>query len=71
MRDYKIYPNELYTIKVILLAQDGDYTYLQQYVQCFENKNYITIDEKGLEQILKGEQPDLYKPKVGELMFRF
>ena len=35
------------------------------------DKNYITIDEKGLEQVLNGEQPDLYKPKLGELMFRF
>ena len=31
MRDYKLNPTELFTIKVILLAQDGDYTYLQQF----------------------------------------
>jgi superfamily II DNA or RNA helicase len=35
------------------------------------DKNYITIDEKGLYQVLKGEQPDLFKPKLGEIMFRF
>ena len=35
------------------------------------DKNYITIDEKGLEQVLNGEQPDTYKPKIGEIMFRF
>ena len=35
------------------------------------DKNYITIDEKGLEQVLKGEQPDLFKPKLGEILFRF
>lgn len=35
------------------------------------DKNYITIDENGLEQVLKGEQPNLYKPKLGEIMFRF
>ena len=35
------------------------------------DSNYITIDEKGLEQVLRGEQPDLYKPKLGEIMFRF
>lgn len=64
MRDYKIYPNELFTIKVILLAQDGEYEYLQQYVQCFENKNYLrlileSLQEKGI--ILKS-----YKiPKPG------
>ena len=35
------------------------------------DSNYITINEEGLEQVLKGEQPDLYKPKLGEIMFRF
>lgn len=35
------------------------------------DKNYITIDEQGLEQVLKGEQPDLYRPKLGEILFRF
>lgn len=34
-------------------------------------KNYLTIDEKGLEQVLRGEQPNLYKAKLGEIMFRF
>ena len=34
-------------------------------------KNYITIDENGLDQVLRGEQPNLYKPKLGEIMFRF
>lgn len=33
--------------------------------------NYITIDEKGLGQVLRGEQPELYKKKLGELVFRF
>ena len=36
-----------------------------------KNKNYITIDEQGLEQVLRGEQSELYKPKIGELLFRF
>lgn len=35
------------------------------------NKNYITIDEKGLEQVLNNETPDTYKPKIQELLFRF
>jgi RNA polymerase primary sigma factor len=35
------------------------------------DKNYIVIDEKGLEQVLRGEQPDLYSKKIGEIMFRF
>lgn len=33
--------------------------------------NYLTIDEKGLEQVLKGEVPDVVKHKPKELMFRF
>ena len=36
-----------------------------------KNSKYITIDEQGLEQVLRGEQPNLYKPKLGEIMFRF
>ena len=35
------------------------------------DSNYITIDENGLEQVLKGEVPDLYRPKLGQIMFRF
>lgn len=35
------------------------------------DKNYITIDEQGLEQVLRGEQPDIYRSKLGEIMFRF
>lgn len=35
------------------------------------DKNYITIDESNLDKVLKGEQPDLYQPKLGEIMFRF
>lgn len=41
------------------------------YKDSHKNSSYITIDEKGLEQVLKGEQPDLYKPKLGEILFRF
>lgn len=33
--------------------------------------NYITIDEKGLEQVLRGEIPNVVKHKPRELMFRF
>lgn len=35
------------------------------------DKNYITIDEKGLEQVLNGETPQEYKKPVGQIMFRF
>ena len=33
--------------------------------------DYLTIDENGLEQVLNGEQPELYKGKIKELKFRF
>ena len=35
------------------------------------DKNYITIDEQGLEKVLNGEQPEEYKSKIKELKFRF
>lgn len=36
-----------------------------------KDSDLITIDEKGLEQVLRGETPDLYRPKLGQIMFRF
>ena len=35
------------------------------------DKNYITIDEKGLDQVLRGEIPTTTVQKPRELMFRF
>jgi RNA polymerase primary sigma factor len=35
------------------------------------DKNYITIDEKGLEQVLNNENPELYKKKIQEQLFRY
>lgn len=35
------------------------------------DKNYITIDEDGLDKVLKGEQPEPYKQRLGQIMFRF
>jgi superfamily II DNA or RNA helicase len=35
------------------------------------DKNYITIDENGLEKVLKGESPEPVTQKPRELMFRF
>ena len=36
-----------------------------------KDQSYITIDEKGLEKVLEGEQPEIYKKKTTEFMFRF
>ena len=42
------------------------------FTECHKKtNNYITIDEKGLEQVLRGEIPDVVKHKPRELMFRF
>ena len=64
MRDYRINPTELYVIKVILLAQDGDYEYLQQLNDILNGQLRLlleSIQSKGL--ILKS-----YKiPKEGTL----
>ena len=35
------------------------------------DKNYITIDEEGLDKVLRGENPNPVKQKIGEIMFRF
>lgn len=35
------------------------------------DNDLITIDEHGLEQVLRGEQPELYKQKIGEFVFRW
>jgi hypothetical protein len=64
MRDYKLNPTELFVIKVILLAQDGDYTYLQQFNEIFNGQLRLvleSIQSKGI--IIKA-----YKiPKEGTL----
>ena len=33
--------------------------------------NFITIDEKGLEQVLEGKQPEPYNKPIGQVLFRF
>ena len=45
-------------------------------LSCFANshkndKNYVVIDENGLNQVLNGQQPDLYKTKITDYKFRF
>ena len=60
MDEYKINPNELMCIKVILLAQDEDYIYLQNFAQICPLRPLLTsLQSKGI--ILKS-----YKlPKEG------
>ena len=49
MRDYKLNPNELFTIKVILLAQDGEYEYLQQFSEIIKLRLILeSLQEKGI-----------------------
>lgn len=60
MNQYKLNPNELMCIKVILLAQDGEYEYLQNFAQVCQLRLLLTtLQSKGI--ILKS-----YKlPKEG------
>lgn len=44
MRDYKLNPNELFTIKVILLAQDGEYEYLKQYAEILNGNLRLLLE---------------------------
>ena len=62
MEQYKLIPNEIFCIKVILLAQDGDYEYLKRFTQINSVRLIIeSLQEKGI--ILKS-----YKlPKEGTL----
>lgn len=36
-----------------------------------ENDKYIIIDEKGLDKVLNGEEPDIYKKPIQKFAFRF
>jgi len=64
MRDYKLNPTELFVIKVILLAQDGEYIYLQQFNEILNGQLRLlltNLQSKGI--IIKA-----YKiPKEGTL----
>lgn len=51
MDQYKLDPNELFCIKVILLAQEGEYEYLQNYAQILNGKLRLlltTLQSKGI-----------------------
>lgn len=41
------------------------------YKDSHKNVKYITIDEDGLEKVLRGEQPEEYKKPLGQILFRF
>jgi len=64
MRDYKLNPTELFVIKVILLAQDGDYTYLQQFNEIFNGQLRLLLESLQSKSIIV----KAYKiPKEGTL----
>lgn len=51
MDQYKLDPNELFCIKVILLAQEGEYEYLQNYAQILNGKLRLlltNLQSKGI-----------------------
>ena len=44
MDQYKLNPNELFCIKVILLAQEGEYEYLQNYAQILNGQLRLLLE---------------------------
>ncbi len=49
MDEYKINPNELFAIRVILLAQDGEYDYLQKFAKIFPLRTILeSLQENGI-----------------------
>lgn len=51
MDQYRLDPNELFCIKVILLAQEGEYEYLQNYAQILNGQLRLlltTLQSKGI-----------------------
>lgn len=44
---------------------------LEWFKNSHDKNSYITIGETGLEQVLRGEDPDLYKRPLQKLSFRF
>jgi len=44
MDQYKLNPNELFCIKVILLAQEGEYEYLQNYAQILSGQLRLLLE---------------------------
>ena len=44
MRDYKLNPTELFVIKIILLAQDGEYEYLQQFNEILNGQLRLLLE---------------------------
>ncbi len=44
---------------------------LSWFANSHPDNNYITIDENGLDQVLKGEEPKLYTKKVKDFQFRY
>ena len=49
MDEYKINPNELFAIKIILLAQDGEYEYLQKFAKIFPLRTILeSLQSNGI-----------------------
>lgn len=44
MREYNIKPDAMFAIKVILLAQDGEYEYLQKYAEILEGQLRLILE---------------------------
>ncbi len=52
MDQYKLNPNELFCIKVILLAQEGEYEYLQNYAQILNGQLRLLLESLQSKEII-------------------
>lgn len=65
----RLYNNKIAEIFYIVINGTQETKWMQNSHK--SDKNYITIDEEGLDKVLNNETPDSYKPKIQDLMFRF
>lgn len=68
-RAIRLYENKQAEIFYIIIRQTVEEKWMSNSHKT--DKNYITIDETGLEQVLNGETPNIVKSKPRELVFRF
>ena len=61
-------PNKVAEIFNIVINDTAE---LEWFRNSHAGRQYITLDEKGLEKVLNGEEPDPYKKPLKKLSFRF
>ena len=69
MRVVRVYENKQAEVFYLILKDTVEESWFQNSHK--NDRDYITIDEEGLEKVLKGEVPNPYNRATKELMFRF